>query len=62
MEPLVGTYEYQKFSDEVPRITYQSQKVSQETSSENQSCQRGVSPEAVSKRNDSFGVSKFASE
>lgn len=27
-----------------------------------QSCQRGVSPEAVSKRNDSFGVSKFATK
>lgn len=27
-----------------------------------QSCQRGVPPEAVSKRNDSFGVSKFASK
>lgn len=27
-----------------------------------QSCQRGVPPEAVSKRNNSFGVSKFASK
>ena len=27
-----------------------------------QSCQRGVPPEVVSKRNDSFGVSKFATK